>query len=99
MNLNNLNYFLNLKGADPQALEHPRVARTEFATQDFLPTNPFSTAGTTTLTFKFPFGGLQVNDQVRFTDVKSPVGGVSVDSLQLKTTTFQALTQHKILSN
>ena len=83
--------FPKPKGADPQALEHPRVARTEFATQDFLPTNPFSTAGTTTLTFKFPFGGLQVNDQVRFTDVKSPVGGVSIDRLQLKTTTTPSI--------
>ena len=72
--------------ADPQALQHARPARTEFATEDFLPNNPFSTAGTTTLTFSFPFGGLEVNDQVRFTEVKQAVGGVSLTALELNTT-------------
>ena len=43
--------------ADPQALQRARPARTEFATEDFLPNNPFSTAGTTTLTLNFPYGG------------------------------------------
>ena len=42
--------------ADPQALQRARPARTEFATEDFLPNNPFSTASSTTLTFSFPFG-------------------------------------------
>ena len=83
--------FPKPRGADPQALEHPRAARTEFATQDFLPNNPFSTAGTTTLTFKFPFGGLEVNDYVRFTEVKEPVGGVSIERLQLQTTTTPSI--------
>ena len=73
-------------GADPQALQHARPARTEFATEDFLPSDPFSTASNTTLTFSFPFGGLAVNDQVRFTDVKEAVGGVSVQQLELNTT-------------
>jgi len=72
--------------ADPQALQHARPARTEFATEDFLPSDPFSTASNTTLTFSFPFGGLTVNDQVRFTDVKEAVGGVSVQQLELNTT-------------
>ena len=72
--------------ADPQALQHVRPARTEFPTEDFLPTNPFSTASNTTLTFSFPFGGLLVNDQVRFTAVKQAVGGVSVQALELNTT-------------
>ena len=72
--------------ADPQALQHARPARTEFATEDFLPSDPFSTASNTTLTFSFPFGGLAVNDQVRFTDVKEAVGGVSVQQLELNTT-------------
>ena len=72
--------------ADPQALQHARPARTEFATEDFLPNNPISTAGTTTLTFSFPFGGLEVNDQVRFTEVKQAVGGVSLTALELNTT-------------
>ena len=72
--------------ADPQALQHARPARTEFATEDFLPSDPFSTASNTTLIFSFPFGGLAVNDQVRFTDVKEAVGGVSVQQLELNTT-------------
>ena len=72
--------------ADPQALQHARPARTEFATEDFLPSDPFSTASNTTLTFSFPFGGLAVNDQVRFTEVKEAVGGVSVTALELNTT-------------
>ena len=72
--------------ADPQALQRARPARTEFATEDFLPNNPFSTASNTTLTFSFPEGGLLVDDQVRFTSVKSAVGGVSVQALELNTT-------------
>ena len=72
--------------ADPQALQRARPARTEFATEDFLPNNPFSTASNTTLTFSFPFGGLAVNDQVRFTEVKQAVGGVSIAALELNTT-------------
>ena len=72
--------------ADPQALLRARPARTEFATEDFLPNDPFSTASNTTLTFSFPFGGLSVNDQVRFTEVKQAVGGVSIAALELNTT-------------
>ena len=72
--------------ADPQALQRARPARTEFATEDFLPVDPFSTAGTTTLTLSFPYGGLLVDDQVRFTAVKEAVGGVSVQALELNTT-------------
>jgi hypothetical protein len=72
--------------ADPQALQRARPARTEFATEDFLPVDPFSTAGTTTLTLSFPYGGLLVDDQVRFTAVKEAVGGVSITALELNTT-------------
>ena len=72
-------------GADPQSLQRARPARTEFYTPKILPNNPFSTAGTTTLTFSFPFGGLEVNDQVRFTEVKQAVGGVSLTALELNT--------------
>ena len=72
--------------ADPQGLLRARPARTEFATEDLLPNDPFTTAGTTTLTFSFPFGGLQVDDQVRFTSVKRPVGGVSLSQLEMNTT-------------
>jgi hypothetical protein len=72
--------------ADPQALQRARPARTEFGTQDFLPFNPFTTAGTTTLTVSFPEGQLQVDDVLRFTAVKEPVGGVTVDEFQMQTT-------------
>jgi hypothetical protein len=72
--------------ADPQALQRARPARTEFGTQDFLPLNPFTTAGTTTLTVSFPEGQLQVDDVLRFTAVKEPVGGVTVDEFQIQTT-------------
>ena len=72
--------------ADPQALQRARPARTEFSTQDFLPDNPFTTASNTTLTILFPNGQLQVNDVLRFTDVKEAVGGVSIEKFQLQTT-------------
>ena len=72
--------------ADPQALQRARPARTEFSTQDFLPLNPFTTAGTTTLTISFPFGALQVDDVLRFTNIKEAVGGVSIARLKLQTT-------------
>ena len=69
--------------ADPQALQRARTARTEFPTEDFLPNNPFVTASNTTLKINFPNGDLQVNDFARLRNVKSPVGGVSVATLQL----------------
>ena len=72
--------------ADPQALQRARPARTEFSTQDFLPLNPFTTAGTTTLTVSFPSGALQVDDVLRFTNIKEAVGGVSIAKFQLQTT-------------
>ena len=72
--------------ADPQALQRARPARTEFSTQDFLPLDPFTTAGTTTLTVSFPSGALQVDDVLRFTNIKEAVGGVSIAKLKLQTT-------------
>ena len=72
--------------ADPQALQRARTARTEFPTEDFLPENPFVTASNTTLKINFPNGDLQVNDFVRFRNVKSPVGGVAISTLQMSTT-------------
>ena len=72
--------------ADPQALQRARPARTEFGTQDFLPDNPFTTASNTTLTVLFPNGQLEVDDVLRFTAVKSAVGGVTVDKFQIQTT-------------
>ena len=72
--------------ADPQALQRARTARTEFPTEDFLPENPFVTASNTTLKTNFPNGDLQVDDFVRFRNVKSPVGGVAISTLQMSTT-------------
>ena len=72
--------------ADPQALQRARTARTEFPTEDFLPENPFITASNTTLKINFPNGNLQVNDFVRFRNVKTPVGGVAISTLQMSTT-------------
>jgi len=73
-------------GADPQGLPQARPARTEFPTTDFLPTNPFVTAANTTLKINFPDGDLSVNDFVRFKNVKEPVGGLAITTLQLSTT-------------
>jgi len=78
--------------ADPQALQRARPARTEFPTEDFLPENPFVTASNTTLKINFPNGGLLLDDQVRFRNVKSSVGGVAVATLQLSTTLNGAIT-------
>ena len=75
-------------GADPQALQHARPARTEFPVQDILPNNPFTTtAASGTLSVSYPSN--QINDgttHVRFQSVKKPVGGVAVSTLQLETT-------------
>jgi len=73
-------------GADPQGLPQARPARTEFPTQDILPNNPFTTSSNTNLKISFPDGALQVNDFVRFQNVKQPVGGLAVTTLQLSTT-------------
>ena len=78
--------------ADPQALQKARPARTEFPTEDFLPENPLITASNTTLKILFPYGDLQVNDQVRLRNVKTPVGGVAITTLQLSTTLNETLT-------
>jgi len=73
--------------ASPQGLPHPRPARTEFPTTDFLPKNPFTmTAASTQVSVSFPFSDYRTGDFIRFYDVKSPVGGVSVSTLQLQTT-------------
>jgi hypothetical protein len=75
-------------GADPQALAHAKPARTEFATEDILPDNPFSTtAASKTLSVSFPSNAF--NDgttYVTFRDLKQPVGGVAIATLELTTT-------------
>lgn len=79
--------------ADPQALQRARTARTEFPTEDFLPQNPITTAAAdATVSISFPNGAMQVNDFIRLRDIKSPVGGVAITTLQLSTTLNGALT-------
>ena len=74
-------------GADPQALQHARPARTEFPVQEILPENPFTTASNTTLSISFPNNAFnQGTTYVRFSDVKQPVGGVAITTLELSTT-------------
>ena len=75
-------------GADPQGLQHARPARVEFAVQDILPNNPFTTTGgSPTLSISFPDNGLNAGTSyVRFSDLKQPVGGVAVSTLELSTT-------------
>ena len=79
--------------ADPQALQRARPARTEFPTEDFLPNNPITTAAAdATVSVSFPNGAMQVNDIFRLRDIKSPVGGVAITTLQLSTTLNGAIT-------
>ena len=75
-------------GADPQALQHAKPARVEFPVQDILPNNPFTTtAASGTLSVSFPNNGLNAGTSyVRFSDLKQPVGGVAVSTLELSTT-------------
>jgi hypothetical protein len=75
-------------GADPQGLKHARPARVEFAVQDILPNDPFTTtAASGTLSVSYPSN--QINDgtsYVRFQSVKEIVGGVAIATLELETT-------------
>ena len=73
-------------GGDPQGLPQARPARVEFPTTDILPNNPFITSSNTNLKISFPNGALQVNDFVRFQNVKESVGGLAITTLQLSTT-------------
>ena len=75
-------------GADPQGLLHARPARTEFAVQDILPNNPFTTtAASKVLSVAFPDNGLNAGTSyVRFSALKQPVGGVAITTLELSTT-------------
>ena len=79
--------------ADPQALQRARPARTEFPTEDFLPDNPITTAAAdATVSIAFENGAMQVNDFVRLRNIKSPVGGVAIATLQLSTTLTSDIT-------
>ena len=75
-------------GADPQGLQHARPARVEFPVQDILPNNPFTTAaGNGIMNVSYPNNGLnEGTSYVRFSDVKQPVGGLAITTLELSTT-------------
>ena len=75
-------------GADPQGLKHARPARVEFPVTDILPNNPFTTtAASGTLSVSFPGNGLnEGTSYVRFSNVKQPIGGVAITTLELSTT-------------
>ena len=73
--------------ADPQALQRARPARTEFPTEDFLVDNPITTtAADATVSIAFENCAMQVDDFARLRNVKSPVGGVAIATLELSTT-------------
>ena len=79
-------------GADPQAVQRARPARTEFYTPKILPNNPLSTAGTTTVTVNEPDHGRSTGDAVRFRNVVFAVGGVTPLVFGLETTLALDLT-------
>ena len=80
-------------GADPQALEFARTARTEFYTPTILPNNPFSTtASSTTVTVTQPNHGRSTGDAVRFRNLTASAGGVAPVIFMLETTLAADLT-------
>ena len=80
-------------GADPQALQTARPARTDFYTPTILPNNPFTTTGSsTTVTVDQPDHGRSTGDAVRFRSVVSSVGGVTPTIFMLETTLASDLT-------
>jgi len=92
--------------ADPQALQRARPARTEFATEDFLPDNAFQfnteppvlVPTQAALRISAPNSGLVNGDHVRFRNIKTPLlradGSVyyKVVELELATTLNTAIT-------
>ena len=79
---------------DIQGLLNARPARTEFKTPIILKDNPFTTSNSSTSvsvsitqdprgTNNNPF---ETGDAIRFTQVKTPVGGVAVNTFELETT-------------
>ena len=80
-------------GADPQALQFARTARTEFYTPTILPNDPFSTtASSTTVTVTQPNHGRSTGDAVRFRNLTASAGGVAPLIFTLETTLAADLT-------
>tara|TARA_B100001094_G_scaffold289628_1_gene306659 strand:+ start:189 stop:1049 length:861 start_codon:yes stop_codon:yes gene_type:complete len=81
--------------ADPQGLMHPRPARLEPPTPDFLVDNPITTGngGTfTTYVINQPNSGIEINDAVRLMSIQQPLFSLttalqrSIQELELSTT-------------
>jgi len=72
--------------ADPQALQRARPARVALPTPAVLNNNPFTTEVGTTVIVTENRHQRSTNDAVRFYQVKDPVGGVAVSTLELNTT-------------
>ena len=65
-------------GADPQGLPMAKPDRTEPATQNLLPGNPFNiTSGSTTITVTEPSHGRSTSDTVVFRNVDGSPGGLA----------------------
>ena len=63
---------------DPEGLSNARPARTEPATQNLLPSNPFSlTSGSANVTVTEPNHGRSNSDTVRFRNVDGSPGGLA----------------------
>ena len=70
-------------GADPEGLPMARPARTEPATQNLLPGNPFNiTSGSTTITVTEPSHGRSTSDTVVFRNVDGSPGGVAFTAFE-----------------
>ena len=68
---------------DPQGLQDARPARTEPATQNLLPGDPFSlTSGSGTVTVTEPSHGRSTSDTVRFRNVQGSPGGVFISTFE-----------------
>ena len=72
--------------ADPQALQRARPARVALATPAPLNDNPFTTEVGTTVIVNQNRHQRSTGDAVRFYQVKEPVGGVAISTLDLGTT-------------
>ena len=65
-------------GAGPEGLQNAKPARTEPATQNLLPANPFNiTSGSTTITVTEPSHGRSTSDTVVFRNVDGSPGGLA----------------------
>ena len=70
-------------GADPQGLPMAKPDRTEPATQNLLPGNPFNiTSGSTTITVTEPSHGRSTSDTVVFRNVDGSPGGIAFTAFE-----------------